>query len=326
MENVMKVGIIGAGWIAEKHARTMQEMTTCRGYAIAARDLSRAEAFRDKWGFEVAYGSYEALVSDPSVDLVYIATPHSHHYEHARLAIEHGKPCLVEKAFTANARQARELIALAEERGVFITEAIWTRYQPMRAIISDILNRGLIGRPTFVSASLCYPMAHKERIVRPELCGGVMLDLGVYPLNFLRMLFPEEPVKLSHMATLNDTGMDLHDQFTYLYANGMMASMQTGGLEMGDNRAVIRGEKGWIEVENVNNPQHVWVYDALRQLVEEHPCPKQITGYEYQLEACREALLHGWLEHPAMPHAETIRVMELMDRFRHDCGIVYPMD
>lgn len=327
MENgIMRVGIIGAGWIAEKLALTMQQMTDCKLYAIAARELSRAEAFRNQWGAAVAYGSYEELVCDPNVDLVYIATPHSHHYRHTRLALEHGKPCLVEKAFTANARQAEELIRLARERKLLLAEAIWTRYQPMLPIMRRTIASGIIGPVTQITAGLTYMMRNKERIVRPDLCGGAMLDLGVYPINFLRMLLPIEHERVEWHAWLGPTGMDMNDSMTFFYPDGTMACLTCGCLAIGDNRGIVRGEKGWMEIDNCNNPQLMRVYNADRQLVEEIRYPHQITGYEYEIIACRDALLKGLTECPEMPLDETLRVMQIMDEFRAAVGVHYPYD
>ena len=328
----MNIGIIGAGWIATKLARTLKAMQGldgmdgCVGYAIAARDLERAERFAAEWGFAKAYGSYEALVSDPDVDLVYIATPHSHHYPHTRLALEHGKACLVEKAFTANAREAEELIRLAREKGVLLAEAVWTRYQPIRQMIQHVLDEGMIGTPVLVTASLCYPMPTKERILRPELCGGALLDLGVYCINFVRMFFPGAWTTMHNHAVLSATGVDMNDSITAELEGGVVACLQANALCQGDNSAVIRGTKGRVEIDNVNNPQRVSVFGPDRELLAELVAPPCATGYEYEVLACQEALAHGWTEHPAMPLDETLEVMRLMDRFRKDCGVVYPMD
>lgn len=141
----MKMGILGAGKIARTMAKTIREMPQVTSWAIAARDLERAQAFADEYGFAHAYGSYEELAADPEVDLIYSATPHSFHYEHAALCIQHGKNVLVEKAFTQNAAQAEALLELAKEKNVLVTEAIWTRYMPMRKKLDEIIASGVIG-------------------------------------------------------------------------------------------------------------------------------------------------------------------------------------
>ena len=187
-----KVGIIGAGHIARKMAHTLRDMEGVEPYAVASRNQENAEGFACEWGFTRAYGSYEDLADDPEVQLIYIATPHSHHFEQARMCLEKGKPVLCEKAFTANAEQAETLIRLSKEKQVFLTEAIWTRYMPFSETLRELVDGGTIGRVMMLTANIGYPIAEKERIAKPELCGGALLDIGVYPINFARMLFGSE--------------------------------------------------------------------------------------------------------------------------------------
>lgn len=323
----MKLGIIGAGGIARKIGATLLGgVEGVEPYAIAARDIERAQLFAKEFGFSKAYGSYEELLQDKSVDLVYIATPHSHHFQHTMMALEHGKPCLVEKAFTANAREAKELVRIAREKKIFLAEAIWTRYQPMRRTIRDVLESGMIGKPRFLSATLGYQMSTKERIISPDLCGGTMLDLGVYCINFLRMAVDAEPTEVRYTCIKSDTGVDMNDVITLSYPDGFLACLHTSALGRCDNSGSITCERGRIEIENVNNPQHIRVVDGFDNVLMDAPCEKQITGYEYELKACAEALKQGLLESPYMPLDETIHIMEMMDDFRKAEGIVYPMD
>ena len=152
----MKIGILGPGNIAEKMAYTINHMKDAQCYAVASRDLERAKAFAEKFDIPKAYGSYEELAKDPDVELIYIAVPHSHHYMYMKMCLEHGKPVLCEKAFTANAAQAKEILELSKEKGVFVGEAIWTRYMPSRKIIDDAIAAGKIGEVNFVTANLGY--------------------------------------------------------------------------------------------------------------------------------------------------------------------------
>lgn len=158
--NDFKVGIVGAGWIAEKAAMTLNGVEGIRPYAIGSRSREKAEAFAAKWGVAKAYGSYAELVDDPEVDLVYVATPHSHHFDITREALLKGKPCLVEKAFMANYAQAKAVVDLAREKDVFLAEAIWTRYQPALKIVRDLMAEGRIGRPRLITATLGYSMGN----------------------------------------------------------------------------------------------------------------------------------------------------------------------
>ena len=160
----MKLGILGAGGIASTMAKTVAGMKDVEAYAVAARDLGRAQVFAQKYEVKKAYGSYEEMLADDEVELVYIATPHSHHYLHAKMCLEAGKHVLCEKAFTVNAEQAQKLFDLAKEKKLLITEAIWTRYMPSRKMINDIIESGVIGEVTAVTANLSYTVSHVERI------------------------------------------------------------------------------------------------------------------------------------------------------------------
>ena len=325
-DKIMRVGIIGAGWIAEKAAITLNGLTDCQAYAIASRSLEKAEAFASKWNIPKAYGSYTELLNDPDVDLVYVATPHSHHYDVTREALLVDKPCLVEKAFMANLRQAKDIVELAHERGVFLAEAIWTRYQPAVGIVRKLLTDGRIGLPRLVTATLGYSMGNKERIFQPDLCGGSLLDLGVYVLNFVRMFCKADIVTLDGYCVKSDTGMDLTNTITMILSDGIVANVQSSAQCVGDNIGVIAGTKGNIIIDNVNNPQRITVNGPNRVFVEDIHVPQQITGYEYQFLACRQALIDGLLEPREMPHAEMLYIMQLMDGLRQKWDVRYPMD
>jgi predicted dehydrogenase len=321
----MRVGIIGAGWIAEKAAITLNGLTDCEAYAIASRTKEKAEAFAEKWKMRKAYGSYSELIADPSVDLVYVATPHSHHYDVTREALLAGKPCLVEKAFMANYRQAKAIVDLARDRNVFLAEAIWTRYQPVVKMMRELID-SRIGTPRLVTATLGYSMGDKPRIMRADLCGGALLDLGVYALNFVRMFFDADIVSINSQCVKSETGMDLTNAMTLVLSNGVLCNLQSSAACVGDNIGVIAGTEGNLIIDNINNPQTITVNGPDRTYVETIRVPQQITGYEYQFVACRQALIDGLLEPKEMPLEETLYVMQLMDGLRKEWGVKYPMD
>ena len=322
----LRVGIIGAGWIAEKAAITLNGLTDCEAYAIASRSMEKADAFAETWKMRKAYGSYAELIADPSVDLVYVATPHSHHYDVTRDALLAGKPCLVEKAFMANYRQAKEIVDLSRERGVFLAEAIWTRYQPVVGMVRDLISSGRIGTPRLVTATLGYSMGDKPRIMRADLCGGALLDLGVYALNFVRMFFDADIASITSQCVKSQTGMDLTNAMTLVLSDGVLCNLQSSAACVGDNIGVIAGTDGNLIIDNINNPQKITVNTHDRVFVEDIPVPQQITGYEYQFIACRQALIDGLLEPREMPLEETLYIMELMDSFRRQWDVRYPMD
>jgi len=323
---IYKIGIIGCGGIAKKMAATLGKMKEVQRYAVASRNQEKAQAFANEWGFEKAYGSYEELANDPQVDLIYIATPHAMHYNNARMCIEKGKPVLCEKAFTANARQAEELLSFAHEKKVFITEAIWTRYMPLSLTIQDLLKKGVIGTPYTLSANLSYPISDKERIIRPELAGGALLDIGVYTLNFAAMAFGDDIAETHSAYQKTATGVDAQESITLFYKDGKMATLQSSIYAQSDRMGVISGDKGHLIVENINCPESVRVVDREYKTVAVYQAPEHITGYEYQVYASIEAIEKGWLESPYMPHAETLRIMRQMDNLRKEWGVVYPCD
>lgn len=320
----MKMGILGAGGIAGVMAETIRQMPQVTSWAVGSRTLTKAQAFAEKYGFQKAYGSYEELVSDPEVELIYIATPHSHHYENIKLCLEHNKHVLAEKAFTQNAAQAREVISLAEEKGLLLAEAIWTRYMPMRKTLDDILASGVIGRATSLYATLSYPISHVERIQEPALAGGALLDLGVYPLNFTSMVFGNDIEKLNATAVLTEKGVDGIVTAALTYRDGRAAVIHADFHAASNREGAIYGEKGYILVKNINNCEGIQVFDTNHRLVASYDTPPQISGYEYEVEACMEAMEQGLTECPQMPHAETLRIMEFMDEIRRQVGVIYP--
>lgn len=325
-DGVLRVGIIGTGWIAEKASLTLNGLKDCEAYAVGSRSREKAEAFAARWSIAKAYGSYSDLIADPDVDLVYVGTPHSHHFDVTREALLADKPCLVEKAFMANHRQAAEIVRLAHERRVFLAEAIWTRYQPAVGMIRDLISSGRIGTPRLVTATLGYSMGEKPRIMRPDLCGGALLDLGVYALNFVRMFFPADIVSIESQCVKSSTGMDLTNSISLILADGVLCNLQSSASCVGDNIGVIAGTEGNLIIDNINNPQTITVNGPDRTYVETLRVPRQITGYEYEFQACRQALLEGLLEPREMPHAETLYLMQLMDSLRLKWGVHYPMD
>ncbi len=322
----MKVGIIGAGGIAATQAETIRRTPGVEGYAIGSRSLEKAQAFAEKHGITQAYGSYEELLSDPEVDLVYVATPHSEHVAVMKDAILHGKPVLCEKAFTVNAAQAREVADLAREKGVFVTEAIWPRYMPSRKIINDVIASGRIGRIFALTANLCYKIDQVPRLVQPELAGGALLDVGVYGINFALMHFGDDIEKMESSVKITDTGVDGMENITIHYRDGRMATVIGGMYGRSDRKGIFYGERGYIIVENINNPQSVSIFDDGDNLLETIPVPPQITGYEYQLLECKRMLEEGRTESESMPLADSIRMMEVMDELRASWGLKYPME
>lgn len=325
----MKMAILGAGGIANTMARTITKMDNVEAYAVAARDLGRAQEFAAKYGFTNAYGSYDEMLADPQVELVYIAVPHSLHCQWSKAALNAGKNVLCEKPFAVNEKQAREMIELAEKKNLLITEAIWTRYMPSRKMINDIIESGKIGEVRTVSANLGYKIDMNDRMTNPALAGGALLDLTVYPINFASMVMGDD-VRFIHASEVKtQTGVDGQDNVMFEYHDGRMASMFTTMFTLTDRMGLICGRDGFIEVQNINNPEQIRVYSPDRNgpmLMESFDVPEQITGYEYEVMACMKAIAEGRIECPEMPHSETITIMHQLDEIRAQWGLKFPCE
>ncbi len=320
----MKVGILGAGRIAVILAETMNKMPEVECYGVASRDLEKAKAFANEHGFQHAFGSYEGMLADEKVELVYIATPHSHHYRHMKMCLEAGKHVLCEKSFTVNEKQAEEIFRIAEEKKLLVTEAIWTRYMPSRKIINDLLDEKVVGDVMKMTANLNYPLLDKERIVKPELAGGALLDVGIYPLNFAYMHFGDQVREIKSAAQMTSAGVDGENGMILLYEDGRMAVLNSGIHGKSDSEGVFYGSTGCMVVENINNPESIKIYDTERNLVREIKVPEQISGYEYEITETISCIKEGKMECPSMPHAETLKMMRVMDGIRADWKMKYP--
>jgi len=301
-------------------------MPQIEAYAVAARDFSRAKAFAAAHGFQKAFGSYEEMLKDPQIDLVYISTPHSHHYEHAMLCLEHGKKVLCEKAFTANAKQAQKLLTYAKSRRLLITEAIWTRYMPLSKKINQLIDNGIIGKVTLLTANLGYMETNIERVMNPDLAGGALLDISIYPINFASMVFGPQISKVTSTCVFTDTGVDAMDSITLCFEDGKMAVLNTTILSRTNREGIIYGDQGYMVVENINNPERVRIFSADQKEIAVYEAPEKITGYEYEVLAAIGAIGEGRLECNEMPHHETLRIMKLLDDIRASWGIKFPFE
>lgn len=332
----MKFAILGCGHIATKMAAAVKaiENRGVEAYAVASRSLTKAEKFAKDYGFGRAYGSYEELAKDPAVDLIYIATPHSEHYNNILLCLEHGKNLLVEKAFTANALMASEVIALAEEKGVFLSEAMWTRFLPAVQMVKDLILAGKIGKVESVEADFSMPLSHIDRLRKPELAGGALLDLGIYSLTFADIFLTDAEIAgaENHIVQTKthcvkfDTGVDATDWIDLVYANGQVAYLKTSMVAPLKNEGVIYGEGGFIRVQNLNDMVEIQLFDKAGTLLESITPPRIENCYEYEVLACKAALEKGQKECAEMPHTKTMQMMTQMDGLRAAWGVSYPFE
>ncbi len=322
----IKFAILGAGNIAHTMARTVTQMSEVEPYAVAARELSRAEEFAAQYGFAKSYGSYEQLLADPQVELVYIATPHSHHAQQALDCLAAGKHVLCEKAFTVNAQQAQQVLDTARQRQLLVAEAIWPRYMPMAKRLREVCDSGIIGRVHTLTADLGYNVLSRPRIHDPALAGGALLDVGIYPLTFASVAFGDDITSVASSAVMASTGVDAQNSIILTYADGRMAVLHSSVTAISQRGGTLQGEGGFAVVENVNNYESIRVYDHRRELIAEYRQPKQITGFEYEVKACVEAIRAGRIECPQMPHERILGMMRLMDTIRGQWGLRYPFE
>ncbi len=322
----MKMAILSAGNISRKMATTINGLEQIEAYAVSARSLEKAQEFAKEYGFANAYGSYEEMVKDPLIELVYVATPHSHHYEHVKLCLENGKNVICEKPFTVNAKQAKELFALAKQNNLFITEALWSRFLPMRKIITEQIESGIIGEVCSISTNFCFPIYNIPRMHKPELAGGALLDLGVYVLNYASMILGNDIDEVTTTATITQDGVDSQNAITIRYKNGKIALLHSSALGRSNSQGFIHGDKGYMIVEGIMNCQQLNIYDTQGKLIKSIDAPEQITGFEYEVLSSYNAIKKGEKQCPEMPHSETMFIMELMDTLRQNWGLSYPCE
>ena len=335
---VLKFAILGCGHIATKMAAAVKKLEKSgmgvEAYAVASRSLEKAQKFATEYGFNRAYGSYEELAQDPDVDLIYIATPHSEHCSNALLCLKHNKNLLVEKAFTANALMASEVVALAEEKGVFLCEAMWTRFLPAVQMVKDWIAARKIGMVESVEADFSMPLSHIERLKNPALAGGALLDLGIYSLTFADIFLTDEEIGgiANHIVQTNTrcvkfhTGVDATDWIDLEYANGQVAHLKTSMVSPLKNEGVIYGTEGFIRVQNLNDMVEIHLFDVAGTLMESVKPPCIENCYEYEVLGCKAALEKGLKECPEMPHAKTMQIMTQMDGLRAAWGVSFPFE
>lgn len=317
-------GILSTGTIAKNFAQTAQKMSDVQILAVASRSMEGADAFADAYGIERRYGSYEALAADPDVDIVYVATPHSRHYDDMKLLIEHGKHVLCEKSFTTDAAQAEEIFALAREKGVFIMEAFWTKLCPLYRDVERVIAGGAIGEIRTVTAQYGYTTAREARKFDAALAGGTLLDIGVYAIGFACIVLGYEPDEIVSRLIMNGQGTDMTDLMTLRYGNAAAHLVTTIGAAMPVD-GLICGTKGRIAVPSFKNPQRavVQVDGCAEEIIER---PFEVNGYEYEIREAQRCVLEGRLSSEIMTPEQSVAVMRIMDTVRAQSGLKFPFE
>lgn len=321
----LRWGFIGNGWIAKVVAGDMK-LAGLNIQAVGARSQAKADEFADLYGIPNRHPSYEALVNDPEVDIVYVATPHPFHVRDAILALNAGKHVLCEKPFAINTKEATEIAEAAKRNNVFLMEAMWTRFLPVQAAIQDVIKSGQIGKVKIVVADHTRYLVDIRRLWDPELGGGALLDLGVYPLNFIVRLLGL-PSKITSTAKLSDEKVDEYLMCQMEFENGGMASFVTTSSVAGENTATIYCENGRIEVAGLAWEKTSFsVFNAAGDLISKYDKTHEGTGRQFQVMEAERCVKANLLESPTMPVSETISIMKLMDQIRAQVGVKYPME
>jgi len=358
MRTTYRWGIIGTGGIARAFAKGLSLLPEAMLVAVGSRTQAAADRFAKDFHAPRAHASYEALAADPGVDIVYVATPHILHKDNSLLALRNGKAVLCEKPFTINAAEAAEVFRLAGEKGLFVMEAMWTRFLPAIARVRQLLASGMIGEPRWLAADFGFraPDNPKSRIFDPALGGGALLDVGVYPISLASMVFGP-PAGISAQARLGTTGVDVQDAILLSYDGGRLATLNAGVTMTTPTEAVIAGEKGIIRIHTpffrprrislgvnkltgLGDKKMAWLRRAarivpavsrLRESLEgRHGRPLRMpyrgNGLHYQAAEVMRCLGRGLTESPVMPWSETLSIMETMDKIRAQWGLVYPSE
>jgi len=311
----LRWGYLGAGGIAKQIAVDFQ-IAGLTIQAVATRDMERTNAFADKFNIPNRHPDYASLVADPEVDVVYISTVQTLHREHTLLAIAAGKHVLLEKPFTMNAADAHAIYDAAKAKGVFVMEAMWTRFLPTMDAVFEVINSGLIGTPNFVYGdhSQHLPITRAPRLWNREQGGGAHYDLGIYPVSFaIRVLgFPDS---VAGKSIMTDTGVDSATAAVMQYNNGSLAVINSCMTMAGTVSAAVHGTKGRLELDGSFYEQTTFrVYDNDRKLVKSYDAKIQGRGMQYQAIHDEESIAKGLTESPIMSLVDTVKIMEIMEQ------------
>ena len=321
----LRWGIIGTGGIARQFTSDLL-LTGHTVSAVGSRTRESAQRFAADFGLPAAHSSYEDLVADPTVDLVYVATPHPFHYPNALLALDAGKHVLVEKPFTLNAVQAQQLVSRAADRGLLALEAMWTRWLPHMARLRAIVAAGTIGDVRSMSAdhTQLLPSDPGHRVNALELGGGALLDLGIYPISFASALFGV-PQSVQATASFGETGADSQVATVFRYPGGEIATTYSASTTRGANVAVVLGTGGRIEIDPVwYTATGLRVYDADGTLAENYHPEVAGRGLQFQADEAERLVSAGQLASGILPPQETVAIMATLDEIRGQIGLRYP--
>ena len=322
---IYKWGILGTGLIARKMAEALPFVPQSKLYAVASRTIDKATEFARKYRVEKTFGSYEELVNDPQVDIVYVATPHNLHFENTIMSLDHGKHVLCEKPFAVNGREVRGMIAKAREKNLFVMEALWSRFLPNIIRAKEIIDSGKIGKIKLLKADfgLNIPFDPNHRLYNKQLIGGSLLDLGIYPL-FLSLLLMGKPGKIKALAGMGATGVDYNCSFTLGYEDDALAVLYSSVVAKTEIVATAYGEKGNLVFDPwwyMPVPFKISTPDGKEQHV---PMKFEGNGYNYEAASLIRCLEQGKIQNELMSWDDSLLLIDTLDAIRKEIGLVYP--
>ncbi len=322
---MVRFGVVGAGNIAHTFCQAVLG-TSGSLEAIASRDLNKALAYQKKYSIRKAYGRYQELYQDPDIDCIYLATPHGLHYEQMMEILDYNKSIICEKAFTLNASQAEKVFAKAKQKQCFVMEAMWTRFLPNILHLKQQIKNGVIGSITRLEVDFCFVASidDNHRLVRPDLGGGALLDVGIYPITLANLLLGV-PNAIESTVDLHCSGVDMRESITYYYPNAV-AQLTASFVDEKAREARIFGEKGWIKVPQFWSSETTLIYDLNDILVNHYSFKHRVNGFEYQIAEAIKMIELGECQSPLMPHRETLEILRQMDVLRSMWNMRYPIE
>lgn len=326
MPKKVKWAILGCGGIARAFAKDLAFVPQAKIVAAGSRDINKAKAFADEFNADYAFGSYNQLVKCDDVDIVYIATPHPMHFEDTMMALENGKAVLCEKPFTLNASQASGLIQYARDKKLFLMEAMWTRFIPATIKIKQLMSDNAIGQVKVFSADfgVNFKFDPLHRAFNPNLGGGALLDLGVYPISFASMVFACQPKKIASVVDIGSTGVDFNSSISFSYSDGAVASIHCGLTANTPRHANICGTKGRIIIDSPFFCSKRFTLELDSSESKVFDIPFDGHGLRFEAQHCCQLLSEGAIESPIMPLDETLAIIQTMDEIRKQWNLKYP--
>jgi len=320
-----KWGILTAGKMSAKFTRALRLLDNAELYAVAARDSERAKHFADEFGFKIFYSGYEELASDPEVDIIYIASPHSHHFEHTMLCLKYRKAVLCEKAFSLNSREVQCMIDESRKKGVFLMEALWPPFQPIYRKTREVLQDGEAGRLVHLDARFGFqpPFDKNDRKYNLALGGGSLLDIGIYPVIDV-LYFMGVPDEVSARASFTETGSEHSICITFAYSDGRMATVYSSFRTAAGIGTTLYCEKGNLLFSRGRDMSQRLSVSLNGQESREYSLLPDGMGYQFEAAEVMKCLDEGRIESEVVPHAFSLNLMKTLDRIRNSAGILFP--